>query len=133
MRTELDPKVYADTYNLMCVYVLYLDKVYSLAWSKAMAVQTAQATWWPERKLCCCSYGADCRGFRDFHILSQHDRCGEYCRSSGFRYGASLTAVSTACGGNSDEPCVPHDDTPGAGGYCRDRQAGPPHSRPDTG
>jgi VWFA-related protein len=42
-RTELDPKVYADTYNLMCVYVLYLDKVYSLAWSKAVATQTAQA------------------------------------------------------------------------------------------
>ena len=42
-RTELDPKVYADTYNLMCVYVLYLDKVYSLAWSKAVAAQTAQA------------------------------------------------------------------------------------------
>ena len=42
MRTELDPKVYADTYNLMCVYVLYLDKVYSLAWSKAVATQTAQ-------------------------------------------------------------------------------------------
>ncbi len=43
IRTELDPKVYADTYNLMCVYVLYLDKVYSLAWSKALAVQKAQA------------------------------------------------------------------------------------------
>ena len=43
MRTELDPKVYADTYNLLCVYVLYLDKVYSLAWSKALATQTAQA------------------------------------------------------------------------------------------
>lgn len=43
MRTELDPKVYAETYNLMCVYVLYLDKVYSLAWSKAVATQTAQA------------------------------------------------------------------------------------------
>jgi len=43
MRTALDPKVYADTYNLLCVYVLYLDKVYSLAWSKALATQTAQA------------------------------------------------------------------------------------------
>jgi VWFA-related protein len=43
MRTDLDPKVYADTYNLLCVYVLYLDKVYSLAWSKALATQTAQA------------------------------------------------------------------------------------------
>ncbi len=43
IRTELDPKIYADTYNLMCVYVMYLDKVYSLAWSKAVAAQTAQA------------------------------------------------------------------------------------------
>ncbi len=43
-RTALDPSVYADTYNLMCVYVLYLDKVYSLAWSKARATQTAQST-----------------------------------------------------------------------------------------
>jgi len=44
MRTALDPKAYADTYNLMCVYVLYLDKVYSLARSKALEVQKAQAT-----------------------------------------------------------------------------------------
>jgi VWFA-related protein len=43
MRTALDPKVYNDTYNLMCVYVLYLDKVYSLAWSKALELQKAQA------------------------------------------------------------------------------------------
>jgi len=42
-RTVLDPSVYTDTYNLMCVYVLYLDKVYSLAWSKAQAVQSAKA------------------------------------------------------------------------------------------
>ncbi len=43
MRTALDPKVYSDTYNLLCVYVLYLDKVYSMAQSKARAVQTANA------------------------------------------------------------------------------------------
>ena len=43
MRTELDPQVYTDTYNLLCVYVLYLDKVYSLAQSKALAAQTAKA------------------------------------------------------------------------------------------
>jgi VWFA-related protein len=48
MRTELDPKTYADTYNLLCVYVLYLDKVYSLAWSKVLAVQTAQAATAPK-------------------------------------------------------------------------------------
>jgi VWFA-related protein len=40
MRTALDPTVYTDTYNLMCVYVLYLDKAYALARSKALAVQT---------------------------------------------------------------------------------------------
>ena len=45
MRTELDPKVYADTYNLMCVYVLYLDKVYSLAWSKATGGPDRAGTW----------------------------------------------------------------------------------------
>ena len=42
-RTALDPAVYTDTYNLMCVYVLYLDKVYSLAWTKAQATLSAQA------------------------------------------------------------------------------------------
>jgi len=43
MRTALDPQVYTDTYNLLCVYVLYLDKVFSLARSKQISVQTAQA------------------------------------------------------------------------------------------
>ncbi|MGA9566571.1 MAG: VWA domain-containing protein [Candidatus Korobacteraceae bacterium] len=43
MRTTLDPQVYTDTYNLLCVYTLYLDKVYSLARSKALAAQTAKA------------------------------------------------------------------------------------------
>ena len=42
-RTSLDPKVYTETYNLMCVYLLYLDKVYFMAHSKAVATQTAQA------------------------------------------------------------------------------------------
>ena len=42
MRTALDPQVYTDTYNLLCVYVLYLDKAYSIARSKALAMQTAQ-------------------------------------------------------------------------------------------
>ena len=42
-RTALDPKQYTDTYNLMCVYLLYLDKVYYLARGKA-AAQTAQAS-----------------------------------------------------------------------------------------
>ena len=36
-RTSLDPKAYTDTYNLMCVYLLYLDKVYYLAHGKAAA------------------------------------------------------------------------------------------------
>jgi VWFA-related protein len=42
-RTALDPKVYNETYNLMCVYLLYLDKVYYLAQSKAAATQVAKA------------------------------------------------------------------------------------------
>ncbi len=42
-RTALDPKQYTDAYNLMCVYLLYLDKVYYLAHGKA-AAQTAQAS-----------------------------------------------------------------------------------------
>ncbi len=42
-RTSLDPKAYSDTYNLMCVYLLYLDKVYFMAHSKAAATQTAAA------------------------------------------------------------------------------------------
>ncbi len=42
-RTTLDPQVFTDTYNLLCVYTLYLDKVYSLARSKALAAQTAKA------------------------------------------------------------------------------------------
>ena len=47
-RTALDPAVYTDTYNLMCVYVLYLDKVYSLAWTKAQATLSAQAAAAPQ-------------------------------------------------------------------------------------
>ena len=43
-RTALDPAIYSDTYNLLCVYTLYLDKVYSLAQSKVAASQTAKAT-----------------------------------------------------------------------------------------
>ncbi len=43
-RTAVDPKLYTDTYNLMCVYLLYLDKVYYLAHSKTPATQTAQAS-----------------------------------------------------------------------------------------
>ncbi len=42
-RTAVDPKVYTETYNLMCVYLLYLDKVYYLAQSKAAAAQAAKA------------------------------------------------------------------------------------------
>ena len=42
-RTALDSKTYSETYNLMCVYLLYLDKVYFMAHSKATATQTAQA------------------------------------------------------------------------------------------
>ena len=42
-RTSLDPAVYTDTYNLLCVYTLYLDKVYALANSKALAAQAAKA------------------------------------------------------------------------------------------
>jgi VWFA-related protein len=48
MRTELDPQVYTDTYNLLCVYVLYLDKVYTLARSQPPPVQTAQAAQPPQ-------------------------------------------------------------------------------------
>ncbi len=43
-RTSLDPKAYTDTYNLMCVYLLYLDKVYFMTHSKAAATQTASAS-----------------------------------------------------------------------------------------
>ena len=43
-RTELDPKTYTDTYNLMCVYLLYLDKVYYLAHGKAAAEQASRAS-----------------------------------------------------------------------------------------
>ena len=42
-RTELNPQAYTDTYNLLCVYTLYLDKVFSMARAKTLAVQTAQA------------------------------------------------------------------------------------------
>jgi VWFA-related protein len=42
-RTELDPQAYTNTYNLLCVYTLYLDKVFSMARAKALATQTAQA------------------------------------------------------------------------------------------
>lgn len=42
-RTALDPQAYANTYNLMCVYVLYLDKVYSMVRAKAPATKTAQS------------------------------------------------------------------------------------------
>jgi VWFA-related protein len=42
-RTAIDPKVYSDTYNLMCVYLLYLDKVYFMSRSKAAATQVAKA------------------------------------------------------------------------------------------
>jgi len=42
-RTALDAKTYSDTYNLLCVYLLYLDKVYFMTHSKAAATQTAQA------------------------------------------------------------------------------------------
>jgi len=43
-RTALDPAAYTETYNLLCVYTLYLDKVYSLVQSKLAASQTAKAT-----------------------------------------------------------------------------------------
>ena len=43
-RTALDPAIYSNTYNLLCVYTLYLDKVYSLAQSRVAATQTAKAT-----------------------------------------------------------------------------------------
>jgi VWFA-related protein len=42
-RTTVDAKAYNDTYNLLCVYLLYLDKVYYLARGKAAATQTNQA------------------------------------------------------------------------------------------
>ena len=41
-RTAIDPKTYTDTYNLMSVYLLYLDKVYYMARAKAAATQVAQ-------------------------------------------------------------------------------------------
>ncbi len=43
-RTALDPQAYTNTYNLMCVYVLYLDKVYSMARAKAPVTKTAQSS-----------------------------------------------------------------------------------------
>jgi VWFA-related protein len=42
-RTTVDPKAYNNTYNLLCVYLLYLDKVYYLARGKAAAAQPSQA------------------------------------------------------------------------------------------
>ena len=42
-RTTVDAKAYNDTYNLLCVYLLYLDKVYYLARGKAAAAQPSQA------------------------------------------------------------------------------------------
>ena len=46
-RTDLDPEMYAETYNLTCVYLLYLDKVYYLAHGKAaedrLAKESAKA------------------------------------------------------------------------------------------
>jgi len=41
-RTALDSKTYADTYNLLAVYLLYLDKVYYMSRSKAAATQVAK-------------------------------------------------------------------------------------------
>lgn len=43
MRTALDPQVYDQTYNLLCVYILHLDKVYSLAQARAVAAEAAKA------------------------------------------------------------------------------------------
>jgi VWFA-related protein len=42
-RTAVDAKAYNDTYNLLCVYMLYLDKVYYLARGKAAAAQANTA------------------------------------------------------------------------------------------
>lgn len=42
-RTTVDAKAYNDTYNLLCVYLLYLDKVYYLARGKAAAAQANSA------------------------------------------------------------------------------------------
>ncbi len=41
-RDTLDPQVYTDTYNLMCVYLLFLDKAYSIANAK-LQTQVAQS------------------------------------------------------------------------------------------
>jgi VWFA-related protein len=42
-RDTLDTQAYVDTYNLMCVYVLFLDKAYSIANAKQQT-QVAQST-----------------------------------------------------------------------------------------
>ena len=42
-QNESDPKAYTDTYNLMCVYLLYLDKVYYLARGKRQRKPHKQA------------------------------------------------------------------------------------------
>ena len=42
-RTTVDAKAYNDSYNLLCVYLLYLDKVYYLARGKAAETQPSQA------------------------------------------------------------------------------------------
>ena len=48
VRTSLDPQIYTDTYNLLCVYTLYLDKVFSMARARQLATQTAQASPTPQ-------------------------------------------------------------------------------------
>ena len=42
-RTELDPQVYSDTYNLMCVFVLFADKALGTRGSKRSNTEVMQA------------------------------------------------------------------------------------------
>jgi VWFA-related protein len=44
LKTDLDPEVYNQTYNLLCVYVLYLDRGLGASKHPAPEVRVAQAT-----------------------------------------------------------------------------------------
>ena len=128
MRTELDPKVYTDTYNLMCVYVLYLDKVYSLAWSKALAVQKRKlhrpsgrgAT--PANKTLSPATHAD--GLLHLRPPQPLQPTRRLLRPLPLT--SHLQQAPPPAEGASDQPCVPNHDPPGPGGCRGHRQTGAP-------
>ncbi len=131
MRTQLDPKVYDETYNLMCVYVLYLDKVYSLAWSKALELQKAQAGPAPQDK-----------GAALGNSQSASAAPTATSPSTDTTLAANAAAPSTPTaeshlqqapppgGGTAHQPRVPNHHAPGPGRRRGNRQTGTPDPRP---